>query len=249
VKFDYYPRTFIFSGKAAPSYQMAKLIIKLINNVAEIINKDHTIGDQLKVIFLSDYSVTLAQRIIPAADLSEQISTAGMEASGTGNMKFSLNGAMIIGTLDGANIEIMEEVGKDSIFIFGQDAQQVFDRRSSLYQPTEYYTNNQELKTVIDMIEKGFFSDNDREIFKPLIHALLNNDYFMVMSDFKSYYDIQNEITNAYLGKNRWIKMSIKNTAGMGKFSTDRTIKEYADEIWNVRSVPIRLKKQKVKDI
>jgi starch phosphorylase len=244
VLFDYYPRTFIFSGKAAPSYQMAKLIVKLINNVAEIVNKDPNIGDQLKVIFLPDYSVSLAQRIIPAADISEQISTAGMEASGTGNMKFSLNGAVTIGTLDGANIEIMEEVGKDSIFIFGQDAQQVFERRSSHYQPSEYYRDNEELKTVIDMIESGFFSDNDREIFKSIINVLKGNDYFMVMSDFKSYYDIQNEITNAYLDKNRWIKMSIKNAAGMGKFSTDRTIQEYAHNIWKAKPLTIKLKKE-----
>ncbi len=245
TKFEYYPRTMIFAGKAAPAYQMAKLIVKLIHNVAEIVNHDRDIGDMLKVIFLPDYSVTLAQKIIPAADVSEQISTAGMEASGTGNMKFALNGAVTIGTRDGANIEIGEEVGNDNIFIFGQNDKQVFDRRKGLYRPTEYYLNNEELKTAIDMIEKGFFSNNDREIFRPIINSLLGSDYFMVMSDFESYSDTQSEITKAYLDKDRWIKMSIKNTAGMGKFSTDRTIQEYADDIWKVRSLPIKLKKNK----
>ena len=223
---------------------MAKLIIKLINNVAEIVNKDPQISDQLKVVFLPDYSVTLAQKIIPAADLSEQISTAGMEASGTGNMKLALNGALTVGTLDGANIEIMEEVDKENIFIFGLETEQVLDMRNSMYQPSEYYLKNEELKKVIDMIETGYFSKNDREIFKPLVNSLMSNDYFMVMSDFSSYYDIQNEITTAYKNKKRWTKMSILNTAGMGKFSTDRTIKEYADDIWHVKSIPIRLKKE-----
>jgi starch phosphorylase len=244
IKFNYYPRTVIFSGKAAPSYHNAKLIIKLIHSVADIINNDDRIGDQLKVVFLPDYSVTVAQLIIPAADLSEQISTAGMEASGTGNMKFALNGAVTIGTLDGANIEIMEEVGRDNIFIFGMEAQQVINMRKGLYRPSEYYFKNEELKTVIDMIEKGFFSKNDREIFKPLVNSLLSSDYFMVMSDFSSYYDTQNEITTAYQDKNRWTKMSIYNTAGVGNFSTDRTIQEYADNIWSVLPLPIKLKKE-----
>jgi starch phosphorylase len=244
VKFDFYPRTVIFAGKAAPAYQMAKLIIKLINNVAEIINNDPDIDNQLKVVFVPDYSVSVAQKIIPAADLSEQISTAGMEASGTGNMKFSLNGAITVGTLDGANIEILEEVGKDNIFIFGMDAAQVLEKRNGLYRPSEYYFNNEELKNVIDRIENGYFSNNDREVFKPIVKSLMGSDYFMVMSDYSSYSDIQNEITQAYIDKNRWTKMSIKNTAGMGKFSTDRTIKEYATEIWNVHSLPIRLKKE-----
>ena len=243
ISFTFHPRTVIFSGKAAPAYQMAKLIIKLINNVADMVNNDRDIGDRLKVIFLPDYSVTLAQRIIPAADLSEQISTAGMEASGTGNMKFALNGAATIGTLDGANIEIMEEVGKENIFIFGQDAQKIFDLRSSLYRPSEYYFKNEELKTVVDLIEKGFFSNNDREIFRPIVNSLLGDDSFMVMSDFSSYLHAQKEVTSAYLDKNRWTNMSIVNTAGMGKFSTDRTIREYADDIWNTKSVPISLKK------
>ena len=242
VKFDYHPRTVIFAGKAAPSYHVAKLIIKLIHNVSEIINGDPDLEDRLKVIFLPDYSVSMAQRIIPAADLSEQISTAGMEASGTGNMKFALNGAVTVGTLDGANIEILEEVGKENIFIFGKTAEEVHETRNKLYRPSEYYVENEELKTVIDMIEQGYFSNNDHEIFKPLVNSLLNNDYFMVMSDFSSYYDIQNKISAAYKDKNKWTQMSIKNTAGMGKFSTDRTIREYADQIWKVNSIPINLK-------
>ena len=245
INLNYSPRTVIFSGKAAPSYQNAKLIIKLIHSVAEIVNNDERIGDQLKVVFLPDYSVSMAQLIIPAADLSEQISTAGMEASGTGNMKFSLNGAVTIGTLDGANIEIMQEVGKENIFIFGQTAEQVLDMRKSLYRPADYYFKNEELKTAIDMVEKGFFSQNDRDIFKPLINSLLNSDYFMVMSDFGSYNDTQNEVMDAYQDKARWIEMSINNTAGVGKFSTDRTIKEYADNIWKVNSLPINLRKKK----
>jgi len=244
TSFDFYPRTVIFSGKAAPSYYMAKLIILLIHNVSEIINTDRDIGDRLKVIFLPDYSVTLAQKIIPAADLSEQISTAGMEASGTGNMKFALNGAITVGTLDGANIEIMQEVGKDNIFIFGQNAQEVNESRTNFYKPSEYYLENNALKAVIDMIENGYFSKNDKEIFKPLLNSLLSNDYFMVMSDFGSYYDIQNEISAAYMDSNKWTQMSINNAACMGKFSTDRTIKEYADQIWNVNSLPIRLKNE-----
>ena len=165
-----------------------------------------------------------------------------MEASGTGNMKFALNGGITIGTLDGANIEILEEVGKDNIFIFGKTAKEVQETRNNPYRPSEYYFENEELKTVIDMIEQGYFSNNDHEIFKPLVNSLLNNDYFMVMSDFGSYYDIQNDISAAYKDKNRWTQMSIKNTAGMGKFSTDRTIREYADQIWKVNSIAIKLK-------
>jgi len=246
-KFDFYPRTVIFAGKAAPAYYLAKLIIKLITNVAEIINHDPLIKDYLKVVFLPDYSVSMAQKIIPAADLSEQISTAGMEASGTGNMKFALNGAMTVGTLDGANIEIMEEVGRDNIFIFGMNAQQVSETRQGLYRPSEYYFKNETLKTVIDMIENGYFSKNDREIFKPIINSLLGNDYYMVMSDFESYVNIQDDITTAYQNTTRWVKMSIKNASGMGKFSSDRTVKEYAEEIWRVKSVPVKLKKERIK--
>ncbi len=243
-KLDFYPRTVIFAGKAAPAYYLAKLIIKLINNVAEIINHDPLIKNYLKVVFLPDYSVSMGQKIIPAADLSEQISTAGMEASGTGNMKFALNGAITVGTLDGANIEIMEEVGRDNIFIFGMNAQQVSETRQGLYRPSEYYFKNESLKTVIDMIENGYFSKNDREIFKPIINSLLGNDYYMVMSDFESYVNIQDDITTAYQDKTRWIKMSIKNASGTGKFSSDRTVKEYAEEIWRVKSIPVKLKKE-----
>ncbi len=242
VKFNYFPRTFIFSGKASPSYYMAKLIIKLINNVAELVNKDPQISDQLKVVFLPDYSVTLAQKIIPAADISEQISTAGMEASGTGNMKFTLNGSVILGTLDGANIEIMEEVGKENIFIFGLDAHQILKQRAKIYRPSEFYFQNQDLRAVIDMIEGGYFAHGDRELFKPIVNSLLGIDYYMVMADFSSYLDAQNDITNVYTDKDKWTKMSISNTANMGKFSTDRTIREYASEIWKVKPVKVKIK-------
>ncbi len=236
------PRTIIFAGKAAPAYTMAKLTIKLINSVADIVNKDPDIGEKLKVVFLANYSVSLAQKIIPAADLSEQISTAGMEASGTGNMKFALNGALTIGTLDGANIEIKNEVGDENIFIFGLTAEKVAELRYSGYNPDEYYQANDELKKVIQMIRNGYFSPDKPELFKPIADSLIEQgDYYMVLADFADYVQCQEEVSRVYLNKKKWTEMCIVNVANMGKFSSDRTIKGYAEEIWNTPPVPIKL--------
>jgi starch phosphorylase len=232
------PRTVIFGGKAAPGYYMAKLIIKLINSVAEIVNGDPRVGDRLKVVFIRNYCVSNAEKIIPAADLSEQISTAGMEASGTGNMKFALNGALTIGTLDGSNIEIKEEVGDDNIFIFGLTADEVAAKRSSGYNPRDYYNSNRELKQAIDMISSGYYSKREPNLFKPVMDSLLaHNDYYMLMADYESYIRCQGMVDEAYMDPRRWTRMSIMNAANMGKFSADRTITEYAREVWNVNPV------------
>jgi glycogen phosphorylase len=229
------PRTIMFSGKAAPGYAMAKLIIKFINSVADVINADTSLQGKLKVVFLPNYSVTLAEKIIPAADLSVQISTAGMEASGTGNMKLSLNGALTVGTLDGANIEIMEEVGEDNIYIFGLNANEVMQKKQSGYQPREIYKQNSELKEVLDMVQKGFFSGPQVNIFHPILENLLDHgDPYMVLADFQSYCDIQEIIGNEYLDPDAWVRKAITNVSRMGKFSSDRSIKDYAKDIWNV---------------
>jgi starch phosphorylase len=229
------PRTIMFSGKAAPGYAMAKLIVKLINSIAGTINADPLVHGKLKVLFLPNYSVTLAEKIIPASDLSVQISTAGMEASGTGNMKLSLNGALTVGTLDGANIEIMEEVGKENIFIFGLNANEVMEKKQSGYRPREVYNQNTELREVLDMIHQGYFCVQQRNLFHPIVESLLNEgDHYMVLEDFQSYCDIQDKIGDAYLDADSWAKTSILNVSRMGKFSSDRSIKEYAEEIWNV---------------
>jgi starch phosphorylase len=236
------PRTVIFAGKAAPGYAMAKLIIQLINAVAEKINDDVEIGDNLKVVFVPDYSVTLAQKIIPAADLSEQISTAGMEASGTGNMKFALNGALTIGTLDGANIEIMEEVGRENIFSFGLTAAEVQQTRLSGYDPRQHYQNNAELKQAIDMVASGYFSPAEPGLFHAITSSLLDRgDFYMVLADYAAYVACQASVSSEYQDQANWTRKSILNAANMGKFSSDRTIKEYAEEIWQVRPVPIKL--------
>jgi starch phosphorylase len=236
------PRTIIFGGKAAPAYAMAKLIIKLINSIADVVNHDDGIDDKLKVIFIPNYSVTLAELIIPAADLSEQISTAGMEASGTGNMKFALNGALTVGTLDGANIEIREEVGEENIFIFGLKSDEVSRRRREGQDPRSYYNGNAELKKTIEMIQNGFFSPEEPNLFKPIIESLLNQgDHYMVLADYESYVKCQEKISQTFLDRDKWLKMSILNVANMGKFSSDRTIKEYAKEIWDAKSIPIKL--------
>ena len=236
------PRTIIFAGKAAPGYFRAKLVIKLINSIAHVINNDPQIGNRLKVVFLANYSVSLAQKIIPAADLSEQISTAGMEASGTGNMKFALNGALTIGALDGANIEIMEEVGKDNIFIFGLTAEEVMGLKTSGYDPWLYYQESPELKQVIDMIGEGYFSPSNPNLFQPLLNAFFKDgDYFMVLADYAAYVKCQEQVTKEYLNQKVWIKKAILNVANMGKFSSDRTINEYAEEIWKAKPIPITL--------
>ncbi len=224
---DIVPRTVIFAGKAAPGYAMAKLIIKLINNVAEVINHDPVIGDRLKVIFIPNYDVSNAMRIIPAADLSEQISTAGMEASGTGNMKLALNGALTIGTLDGANIEIREEVGKENIFIFGLTVEEVTKQRG------HYHNNNPELQEILNMIKIGYFSQEEPSLFHPIIEAL-NNDYFMVLADYADYVLCQKHVETLYKKPEKWTHKAILNVANMGKFSSDRSIQEYAKEIWEL---------------
>ncbi len=239
---DFVPRTVIFAGKAAPGYHMAKLIIKLINSVSDVINNDPEIGGKLKVVFLRNYAVSNAQKIIPAADLSEQISTAGYEASGTGNMKFALNGALTIGTLDGANVEIREEVGDENIFIFGLDSDGVTNIKHSGYNPYYYYETNPELKRVIDQIDSGFFSPESPDLFKPISDSLLKHgDNYLLLADYDSYIKSQDEVSRTFKDKKKWARMSILNAANMGKFSSDRTIAEYARDIWNVKPVPIKL--------
>ncbi len=237
---DFVPRTVIFAGKAAPGYYMAKLIIKLITSIADKINADPLVGDRLKVVFLRNYAVSNAEKIIPAADLSEQISTAGTEASGTGNMKFALNGALTIGTLDGANIEIMEEVGRDNIFIFGLDADGVTELKNSGYKPMDYYYGNNELHRVLDQLRSGYFSPRQPDLFKPITDALLfQGDTYLLLADYASYVETQDRVAETFRDQDAWARMSILNTARMGKFSTDRTIAEYAREIWNVKPVGI----------
>ncbi|UCD10412.1 MAG: glycogen/starch/alpha-glucan phosphorylase, partial [Nitrospinaceae bacterium] len=237
---DHLPRTVIFAGKAAPGYAMAKRIIKLINSVAQTIRQDADMQGRLQVVFLPNYSVSLAKRIIPAADLSQQISTAGMEASGTGNMKLALNGALTVGTLDGANIEILEEVGEDNIFIFGLKADQVAAMRVDHYRPRDIYLGNPELKQAVDMIREGFFNPEDRDLFHGIVHALLDEgDRFMVLADFAEYCRVQKDIEKEFLQTRRWTKKSIANAANMGKFSSDRTIKDYARDIWGISPCPI----------
>ncbi len=237
---DFVPRTMIFAGKAAPGYHMAKLIIKLINSIADVINNDAVIGDKLKVVFIENYSVSIAEKIIPAADLSEQISMAGTEASGTGNMKFALNGALTIGTLDGANIEIKEEVGDDNIFIFGRNADEVIQLKSNNYNPLAYYHNADELRQVLDMLDQGYFSYTNPQLFKPIVNSLLyEGDQYILLADYDSYVKCQEKVSKTYLDQDKWTKMAIMNVANMGKFSTDRTIKEYAEDIWGVKPNPI----------
>jgi starch phosphorylase len=240
-RLDVLPRTFIFGGKAAPGYHLAKLIIKLITSVGEVVNRDPDVRDRLKVVFLPNFNVTNGQRVYPAANLSEQISTAGKEASGTGNMKFSMNGALTIGTLDGANIEIRDEVGAENFFLFGLSTEEVFAAKARGYNPLDYYNANQGLKDVIDLIRSGFFSRGDTELFKPLIDGLMYHDPYMLFADFQSYIECQETVAAAYRNTELWTRMSILNTARSGKFSSDRTIREYCRDIWHVDSVPINL--------
>lgn len=234
-------RTVIFSGKAAPAYMAAKLIIKLINCVADTINNDPAVNDKLKVVFLKDYSVTLAELIIPAADLSEQISTAGFEASGTGNMKLALNGALTIGTMDGANVEIRNEVGDKNIFIFGLLADEVTALKKQGYNPRQYYESNPGLKRVIDMIAGNYFNRNEPGIFQSLIESLLSVDYYCLFADYASYIETQGRVEKLYPEKEKWTQTSVLNTARMGKFSSDRAIGEYARHIWHVKPLKIDL--------
>jgi len=231
------PRTVIYGGKAAPGYFMAKLIIQLINSVARVVNSDPDVKDRLKVVFFPNFNVTTSQMIYPAADLSEQISTAGKEASGTGNMKFSMNGALTIGTLDGANIEIREEVGAENFFLFGLTTEEVIDLKGKGYNPRHYCDRNPALREVVDQIASGVFSGGDSEVFKPFVYSLLNRDEYMVLADYQSYIDCQDEVSKAFRDKKRWTRKSILNAARMGKFSSDRSIREYCEKIWNVKPV------------
>ncbi len=238
---DVVPRTFIFAGKAAPAYVQAKMTIKLINAVAEIINKDPEVKDKLKVIFLKNYSVTLAEKIIPAADLSEQISTAGFEASGTGNMKFALNGALTIGTMDGANVEMCEEVGEENFFIFGLLADEVMALKKNGYNPREYIARIPELKLVLDMLSAGYFNRFEPGIFQLFVDLLVNVDYYCLCADYESYIATQNRVSQLYINKEEWTTKSILNVARMSKFSSDRSVQQYAELIWNVKPVKIDL--------
>jgi len=227
-------RTKLFSGKAAPGYMAAKTIVKLINSVAETVNHDPQIGDMLKVVFMANYCVSKAQKIIGATELSEQISTAGLEASGTGNMKFALNGALTIGTLDGANIEIKQEVGDENIFIFGLTAKEVEETRPA-YNPRQYYESDPELKTALDMIRAGAFTPNEPNLFHNLVDSLLNYDQYMVLADFRSYVDCPDEVDKIYTDPEKWTRRSILNTANIGFFSSDRAVAEYAEKIWRIK--------------
>ena len=234
-------RTFIFGGKAAPGYDLAKRIIRLINGVAEVVNNDPDINGRIKVVFYPDFNVKNAQRIYPAADLSEQISTAGKEASGTGNMKFSLNGALTIGTLDGANVEIREAVGPENFFLFGLTADQVMEMKKSGYRPRDFFEAEAELRAVIDMIAGGVFSRGDAGMFTPLIDSLLNRDEFMVLVDYAAYVECQKQAGEVFGKPEQWLRMSILNVARMGKFSSDRAIAEYCRDIWHVDPVPVTM--------
>jgi starch phosphorylase len=238
---DIVPRTFIFGAKAAPGYFMAKLIIKLINNIGEVVNNDPEVRDRLKVVFLANFNVSLAQKIYPAADISEQISLAGKEASGTGNMKFALNGALTVGTLDGANIEIRERVGAENFFLFGLTTDEVFALKEQGYNPRDYYHQNAALKQVIDQIASGYFSNGDTELFKPIVDTLLYHDPFMLLADYQSYIEAQDRAEQAYCDPDRWTRMSILNVARCGFFSSDRSIRQYCEDIWQVKPVKVEV--------
>ena len=238
---DIPPRTFIFGGKAAPSYAMAKLMIKFITAIGDVVNRDPVTRDHLKVVFIPDFNVTNAQKIYSAADLSEQISTAGYEASGTGNMKFAMNGAITIGTLDGANVEIREAVGVENFFLFGLSVEEVKALRQQGYSPQDYYKSNAELKEAIDLISSGYFSKGDRDLFRPLVDNLLKADPYLLLADYGSYLSTQDRVSRAYRDRDGWCQMSILNSARSGKFSSDRAIREYCDGIWQIKSVPIDL--------
>jgi len=233
---DMVPRTVMFAGKAAPGYWRAKLIIRLINSVAKAVNADPAVRDRLRVVFLADYRVSLAEQIMPGADLSEQISLAGTEASGTGNMKLALNGALTIGTMDGANVEIAEAVGEDNIFIFGLRADEVRARRPH-YVPWDIYRSDPALAEALDMIAGSAFSPEDPGVFRPIVDSLLHGDHYFLLADYASYIASQDEVARAYRDKAQWTRRSILNVAKMGRFSSDRTIRQYAEEVWGITPV------------
>ncbi|MDR3239851.1 MAG: glycogen/starch/alpha-glucan phosphorylase, partial [Clostridiales bacterium] len=242
------PRTFIFGAKAAASYRRAKLIIKLINSVADLVNNDKSLEGRLKVLFLENYRVSLAEKLIPAADVSEQISTAGKEASGTGNMKFMLNGALTIGTLDGANVEILEEVGPDNIFIFGMTAEEVQRlTESGAYRPWDLYNMDGSVRHVLTQLINGVLAPKEPDVFRDLYEAMLNGhggtrpDEYYILQDFESYKAAQQKVNDAYQNSFAWTQMAVMNVANSGKFSSDRTIRQYANEIWKLKPVHIEV--------
>lgn len=245
---EFYPRTFIFGAKAAAGYKIAKLTIKLINSVADVINHDKSIDGKLKVVFIEDYKVSNAEWIFAAADVSEQISTASKEASGTGNMKFMLNGAVTIGTMDGANVEMAEEVGMDNIFIFGMSSDEVIAHEQKRdYNPMDIFNNDQEIRQVLMQLINGFYSRNDTELFRPLYDSLLNTnqtqyaDTYFCLKDFRAYAQTQELVEQAYRDERRWAKMALTNIAHVGKFSSDRTIQDYVDDIWHLDKITVEL--------
>jgi len=238
------PRTVLFGAKAAPGYRAAKLIIKLINSIGDVVNGDLDLRGRLKVSFLPNYKVSLAERIIPAADLSEQISTAGKEASGTGNMKLTMNGALTIGTLDGANVEIREAVGPENFFLFGLTTDQVEEQQRRGYDPRAIYEENTRVREVLDLISSGFFSTEDPGLFRPLTDHLLTSDTYMLLADFEDYSTCQKRVSDAFVARSKWHTMAVKNIAKVGRFSSDRTILEYANEIWNAKPVKVQLPPQ-----
>lgn len=222
----------MIGGKAAPGYHMAKLIIKLINTIGNVVNNDPIVGDKLKVVYLENYRVSLAEKIMPAADLSEQISTAGTEASGTGNMKFMLNGALTIGTLDGANVEMREEMGPDNIFIFGMTVDEVEALQKKGYKPKDYYDNNPEIRQILDQINNGYFNPDEPALFRDIYNSLIHHDRFMLLADYAAYIKCQDRVSEVFKNPLLWAKMCLHNIATSGKFSSDRTISEYAKDIW-----------------
>ncbi len=245
---DFYPRTFIFGAKAAAGYRRAKLTIKLINTVADVVNNDKSINGKLKVVFIEDYRVSNAELIFAAADVSEQISTASKEASGTGNMKFMLNGAPTLGTMDGANVEIVEEVGEENAFIFGLTADEVIRyENNGGYRPTDYFNNDQDIRRVLMQLINGEYAHNDPERFRDLYDSLLNTnnsdrpDTYFILADFKPYAEAQKRVEEAYRDEARWAKMAILNMASSGKFTSDRTIQQYVDEIWHLDKVTVKV--------
>jgi starch phosphorylase len=238
------PRTFLFGGKAAPGYRMAKLIIKLITSVGAVINHDKSLRNQLKVVFVPNYNVSNGQRVYPVAELSEQISTAGKEASGTGNMKFQMNGALTIGTLDGANVEMLEEVGTENFFLFGNTVDDIQRLQAQGYRPHDYYQSNSALREIIGLIGSGFFSGGDSDLFRPLVDNLLHSDPFFVLADFQAYVDCQNRVSSVYQNPALWTRMSILNVARSGKFSSDRAIQEYCRDIWHASPLKVNLIRQ-----
>ncbi|HJN35077.1 MAG TPA: glycogen/starch/alpha-glucan phosphorylase, partial [Prochlorococcaceae cyanobacterium Fu_MAG_50] len=238
---DMAPRTVIFGGKAAPGYYMAKLIIRFINGIAETVNADPDMDGRLRVVFLPDYNVKLGEQVYPASDLSEQISTAGKEASGTGNMKFAMNGALTIGTLDGANVEIRERVKEENFFLFGNTESEIEALRQSGYNPAEIVSSIPELAEAVRLVESGHFSHGDGELFRPLLDNLTGSDPFFVMADFADYLRVQDEVSRAWSDRQRWNKMSLLNTARAGFFSSDRSIREYCQSIWKVDPLPVEI--------